>query len=61
MPKFIDNYQYRVSYYNVLVGSISQWNFIALKGQYTTVNYNSSNTRTTSTGSLNTTVASYLL
>jgi hypothetical protein len=24
---------------NVLVGSISQWNFIALKFQYTTVNY----------------------
>jgi hypothetical protein len=26
-------------YCNVLVGSISQWNFIALKVQYTTVNY----------------------
>jgi hypothetical protein len=33
-------------------GSISQWDFIALKIQYTAVNYNSSNTRTTSTGSL---------
>jgi hypothetical protein len=30
-------------YCNVLVGSISQWNFIALKVQYTTVDYKSSN------------------
>jgi hypothetical protein len=26
-------------YCNVFVGSISQWNFITLKVQYTTVNY----------------------
>jgi hypothetical protein len=26
-------------YCNVLIGSISQWNFIALKVQYTTVTY----------------------
>jgi hypothetical protein len=54
------------AYCNVLVGSISQWSFIALKIQYTTVNYNTSNTRMTSTGSLTnsqvtiTTVASNL-
>jgi hypothetical protein len=35
-------------YCNVLVGSISQWNFITLKIQYTTINYNTSNTRPTS-------------
>jgi hypothetical protein len=33
-------------------GSISQWNFIALKIHYTTVNYNTSNTRPTSAGSI---------
>jgi hypothetical protein len=27
-------------YYNVLVGSVSQWNFITPKVQYTIVNYN---------------------
>jgi hypothetical protein len=52
-------------YCNVLVGSISQWNFIALKIQYTTVNYSqqlfsNSNTRTNSTDSQITAGASNL-
>jgi hypothetical protein len=38
------------SYCNILIGSISQGNFIALKIQY--IIFNSSNTPTTSTGSL---------
>jgi hypothetical protein len=42
------------TYCNVLVGSISQWNFIALKVQYTTVDYSQQlyNTRPNSTSSL---------
>jgi hypothetical protein len=39
-------------YCNVLVGSIHDGTLLHSKIQYTTVNYNSSNTRTTSTGSL---------
>jgi hypothetical protein len=42
------------TYCNVLVGSISQWNFIALRIQYTTVDYSQQlyNTRPNSTSSL---------
>jgi hypothetical protein len=45
------------TYCNVLVGSISQWNFIAFKVQYKTVDYSRQlyNTRPNSTSSLNTT------
>jgi hypothetical protein len=35
-------------YCNEFAGSISRWNFITLKIQYTTINYNTSNTRPTS-------------
>jgi hypothetical protein len=59
-----------VLYCNIFVGSISQWNFITLKIQYTTLDYSQQlyNARPNSTSSLtqlpnytpNTTGASYL-
>jgi hypothetical protein len=61
VPSWIENPEYVTNWcpYTSLtrVGSMSQWNFIALKVQYTAVNYSqqlfsNSNTRTTSTGSL---------
>jgi hypothetical protein len=40
IAKFIDlEFRLEIRYCNVLVGSISQWNFIALKVQYTNVDY----------------------
>jgi hypothetical protein len=36
----IRNHWRGLSYCNVLAGSISQWNFITLKIQYTIVNHN---------------------
>jgi hypothetical protein len=43
-----------IQYCNVLVGSISQWNFITLKVQYTTPDYSQQlcNTRPNSTSPL---------
>jgi hypothetical protein len=52
VPSWNRTYKKKIYIYiyicNVLVGSISRWNFITLKIQYTTINYNTSNTRPTS-------------